>query len=124
MSDDQFEEFKKCATEKIQYDAHAWDELVIQPLIEFGKWFKEQVEKDPRIGHVIEGVAALGTAALTKWLARMFKISDAEILALILGAFALGVGIGEAINVILECGEKLIPQHLFDSWLAPAAVVG
>jgi hypothetical protein len=118
MSDDHFEEFKKCAAEKIQYDVEAWDELVIKPLIEFGKWFKQQ---DSTIEWLLGGVAATSVAALTKWLGRMFAISEAEILALIIAAFAVGVGIGEAINVILECGEKLIPD--FDSWQPPTTVI-
>jgi hypothetical protein len=98
------DDFKSCAEHSLGDQVHAWDELVIEPLIEFGKWWDKQ---DDHVRFVFNGVALATLASLIAWLAKIVSVSAAEVIAPIVAAFAVGVGIGVAVNVLIDCHAKL-----------------
>ena len=98
------EDFKACAVRQIGQDAEAWDEVVIQPLIQLGEWFKNQ---NDTVKWIFGGIAAAGSNAAIAWIARIVGVAAAETLGAILVAFAAGVGIGEGLIVIVECADEL-----------------
>lgn len=98
------DDFKACAQHSLGDQVHAWDEAVVQPLIEIGQWYKKQ---DTTIEIVLGGVAAAGLNSLIAWLAKIVGLSAAEVTGPIILAFAAGVGIGTGLNVVIDCAGKL-----------------
>ena len=98
------EEFKNCARETFGDVVDAWDEVVIQPLVELGRWFKAQ---DSTLQWVFGGIASAAGASAVAWIAKIVGATAAEVVLPIVAAFAAGVGIGTGLIIIAECGDQL-----------------
>lgn len=98
------DDFKSCARQSLGDQVDAWDEEVIQPLIEIGHWFKGL---DSTVQWLFGGVASAGLASLVAWIARIVGLSAAEVVGPILLAFAAGVGIGAGLVVVVDCSSQL-----------------
>lgn len=98
------EDFKNCARHTLGDVVDSWDEVVIQPLIQFGEWFKNQ---NDTIKYILGALAAGGGGSLIAWVARIVGASAAEVVAPILIAFAGGVGVGTGLIVVAECAGQL-----------------
>lgn len=99
-----FDDFKSCARTSLGDQVDAWNEEVIQPLIQVGHWFKGL---NDTVQWLFGSVAAAGLASLVAWLAKIVGVSSAEVVAPILLAFAAGVGVGTGLNVVIDCADRL-----------------
>jgi hypothetical protein len=97
------EEFKSCARNTLGDVVDSWDEVVIQPLIELGRWFRSQ---DSTVQWLFGGIAGAAGASAVAWIAKIVGVAAAEVVLPIVAAFAVGVGLGTALIVIAECGDE------------------
>jgi hypothetical protein len=97
------EEFKTCARKTFGDVVDSWNEVVIQPLIEVGKWFKSL---DSTLQYVFGGILTAAGASAIALLAKVVGVSAAEVVLPIIAAFAVGVGIGTGLIVIGECAGE------------------
>ncbi len=98
------EDFQTCASHTLGDVAESWDEVVLQPLIELGRWFKDQNDTVKWLFGTVAGAA--GASAIA-WIAKIVGVSAAEVVLPILAAFAVGVGIGSGLIVVAECADQL-----------------
>ena len=98
------EDFQSCARHTLGDVVDSWDEAVLQPLVQFGEWFKNQ---NDTIKWIVGALGTAGGGSLIAWVARIVGYSAAEVIAPILVAFAGGVGIGTGLIVIGECAGQL-----------------
>jgi hypothetical protein len=98
------DDFKTCARHTFGDVVDSWNEVVIQPLADLGKWFKQQ---DSTIQWIFGTVAAGTGASAIAWIAKIVGASAAEVVAPIVLAFAVGVGVGTGLIVLGECADKL-----------------
>ena len=98
------EDFKTCARQTFGDVVDSWDEVVIQPLIAAGRWFKSL---DSTIQYVFGGILAAGGASAIALLAAAVGMASAEVVLPIIVAFAAGVGIGTGLIILAECGDQL-----------------
>jgi hypothetical protein len=98
------EDFKGCARHTLGDVVDSWDEVVIRPLIELGEWFKSQNDTVKWIF----GALATGTGgSLIAWIARVVGATAAEVVAPVVLAFGVGVGVGSGLLVVAECAGSL-----------------
>lgn len=96
--------FKECARHTFGDIVDSWNEVVIQPLIDVGKWFKSL---DSTLQYVFGGIMAAGGASAIALLAAAVGMAAAEVVLPIIVAFAVGVGVGTGLLILAECGDQL-----------------
>jgi hypothetical protein len=97
------EEFKTCAAKSLGDQVDAWDEVVVQNLIEVGRWFKSL---DSTVQYVFGGILAAAGASAVALLAKAVGMAAAEVALPVIAAFAVGVGIGAGLIVVVECADE------------------
>jgi hypothetical protein len=98
------DDFKTCARHTFGDVVDSWNEVVLQPLADLGRWFKRQ---DSTIQWVFGSIGAAGGASAVAWLAKIVGVSAAEVVLPIIVAFAGGVGIGTGLIVLGDCADQL-----------------
>ena len=98
------EDFKTCARHTVGDAVDSWDEVVIQPLIELGQWFRSQ---DDTVKWLFGTVAGGAGASAVAWLGAIVEVSAVEVVLPVVAAFAVGVGIGTGLLAIGECASEL-----------------
>lgn len=101
------EEFKACATRSLGDQVDAWDEVVVQNLIAVGRWWKTLDSTVQWVfGGILSAAGASAVALIAKAVTITGGISAVEVLLPILGALAIGIGIGSGLIVIAECADE------------------
>ncbi len=98
------DDFKNCARHTFGDVVDSWDEVVIQPLVAVGRWFKSL---DSTLQVVFGGILSAAGASAVALLAKAVGVASAEVVLPIIAAFAAGVGIGTGLIVLGECGDQL-----------------
>jgi hypothetical protein len=98
------EDFKECAEHSLGQQVHDWDELVVQNLVQVAHWYQSQNES---IRYIFEYVARNWPGRLLTWLAELVEAAAAEVVAAVLASFAVGVGIGSGLVVVIDCANHL-----------------
>lgn len=98
------DDFRSCARHTFGDVVDSWDEVVLQPLAEAGRWFKSL---DSTIQYVFGGILTAAGASAIALLAKAVGVAAAEVVLPIIAAFAVGVGIGTGLIVLGECADTL-----------------
>jgi hypothetical protein len=98
------DDFRTCARQTFGDAVDSWNEVVLQPLADLGRWFKQQ---DSTIQWLFATIGAGEGASALAWISKMVGTSAAELVLPILAAFAAGVGIGTALTALGDCAEQL-----------------
>lgn len=98
------EDFRTCARHTFGDVVDSWDEVVLQPLADVGRWFKSL---DSTVGWIFGGILSAGGASAIALLAKAVGVGAAEVVLPILVAFAGGVAIGTGLIVLGECADQL-----------------
>ena len=98
------DDFTSCARNTVGDVVDSWDEIVLQPMVDIANWFSEQ---DTAVKYIFGGIVGAAGASAVAWLGKLVGIAAAEIALPVLGAFAVGVGIGSSLVVVGECADQL-----------------
>jgi hypothetical protein len=98
------EDFIECARKTIGDSVDAWDQTVIQPLVELSEWYDQQ---SGPVQTIFAGIVSNGGEAAITFLAAIVGVAAGPVLLAVLGSFAGGVGIGNGLLVMIECSSSL-----------------
>jgi hypothetical protein len=98
------DDFKTCARHTFGDVVDSWNDVVLQPLADLGRWFKQQ---DSTVQWLFGTIGAGAGASALAWLARIVGASAAEVVLPIVVAFAAGVGIGSGLLVLGDCADLI-----------------
>ena len=98
------EDFRACARNTFGDVVDSWDEVVLQPLAEVGRWYKSL---DSTIAWMFGGILGAGGASAVALLAKAVGVGAAEVVLPVIVAFAGGVAIGTGLIILGECADQL-----------------
>ena len=97
-------EFKTCARQTFGDVVDSWNEVVLQPLADLGRWFRGQ---DSTIQWLFGTIGAGAGASAMAWTAKIVGASAAERILPIVATFATGIGVGTGLMVLGDCADRL-----------------
>ena len=107
-----WDEFKECCRIQANLDLEAWDVALVQPLKDISAWWDRQSIPTQRI---IQGLGGISTTALAAMLAKIGKITAAEVagtFSVLVIAVLAGIAFGTFMDVVGRCGIQKVEQLL------------